>query len=151
MYYYNQRNLDGPLNSWFKRAVSNVGKFIQQTDLVSHAASELGVGKTTVGKILVPTASDNINKYQTIVKSDMPKPVLKTVDAVNCAKSEFKSDPRCIEFTNSQAIAQQSQQVIQVPEVKALDVNNKSTWIIGGGLALAVTLVVIASMGGNKK
>lgn len=151
MYYYNQRDLSGaPLGSWFKKAVSNVGKFIQQTDLVSHAASELGVGKTTIGKILVPTASDNIDKYQTIVKKDMPKPVLTTVDAANCAKAEFKNDQRCVTFIASQQVAQQSQQVIEVPEAKMFDLKNKSTWIIGGGIALALTLVIVASVGGKK-
>jgi hypothetical protein len=139
------------LGSWFKKAVSNVGKFIQQTDLVSHAASELGVGKTTVGKILVPTASDNIDKYQTIVKKDMPKPVLQTVDAVNCAKSEFKNDARCIEFIASQAVVQQSQQIIDTPVVKTFDLKNKTTLIVGGAIGLSLILIIVASTSGKKK
>lgn len=149
MRYYTQSELSG-LDSWLKRAVANVGKFVQQTDLVSHAAKELGVGKTTVGKILVPTASEDIDKYQNVVKEDMLKPVLKTVDAANCANKEFAKDQRCVEFLQSQQVAQQSIQVIDVPEVKTFDLKNKSTWIIGGGIALAVTLVIVASVGGNK-
>lgn len=132
----------GELGSWFSRAVSNVGKFVQQTDLVSHAASELGVGKSTVGKILVPTASSNINKYQTIVKKDMPKPVLTVVDATNCAKSEFIKDPRCVTFLATQATVQQSKNIIAVTEKTA---SNKTIYIVGGSLLAAGLLIYFAN------
>lgn len=135
------------LGSWFSRTVSNVGKFVQQTDLVSHAASELGVGKSTVGKILVPTASDNINKYQTIVKSDIPKPAW-TVNAENCANSKYMNDPKCVEFNKAQAAAQTSQQIIAVPEDK---VSKKTKLIVGGAIAFTVGLVILSVARGRKK
>jgi hypothetical protein len=128
------------LGSWFSRTVANVHKFYQQTDLFNHALTELGVGKTTVGKILAP-GTINVDKYQTIVKKDIPKPVLKVVDAVNCAKPEFAKDSRCVEFMKAQAVAQTSQQVIAVQEET---VSNKSAWIVGGALSAAVVLVLLA-------
>lgn len=134
------------LGSWFSRAVSNVGKFIQQTDLVSHAASELGVGKTTVGKILVPTASDNIDKHQTIVKKDMPKPVW-TVNAENCAV-KYAKDPKCIAFNNAKIAVESSQQIIDVPVEK---VSHKTLYIVGGALVIAGGLIFLARRRKKKK
>ncbi len=148
MKYFSQSQTQSPeqfsgFGSWLSRAVSNVGKFVQQTDLVSHAANELGVGKSTVGKILVPTASNNINKNQTIVKKDMPKPVW-VVNSVNCAKSEYKGDQKCIAFNEAQTAAVVSQEVIAVPEEK---VSNKTIVIVGGAILLAGGLLYLA----NKK
>lgn len=147
MIYVNQRDIEGGLGSWFSRAVANVGYFVQQTDLVSHAANELGVGKSTVGKILVPTSSNLINENQTI---DKKKIVLTTVNAANCARNEFKNDPRCIEFAKTKALTAQSQQIIDRPDVALTSTNNKSTLIIGGGILLAIGIVIVASVG-NKK
>jgi hypothetical protein len=131
----------GELGSWFKRTVSNVGKFVQQTDLVSHAANEIGVGKSTVGKILVPTASNNVNKYQTIVKSEQTKPTLKTVDAINCVKSQFAKDPRCVEFMKTQQTVQTSQNIISAKEDIA---STKTKLIVGGSIAVALALLAMA-------
>jgi len=142
MIYVKQNKQDRGLGSWLSNTVANVGYFVQQTDLVSHAANELGVGKSTVGKILVPTASNKINENQTINKKPL---VLTTVDATNCARSEFKNDARCVSFLKTQAVTNQSQQIIATPEQKVFDIKNKSTLLIGGGILLALGLVIVAS------
>lgn len=130
------------LGSWLSRTVANIAYVEQQVDIAAHAANELGVGKTVVGQILVPTSSNLINQNQTIDKKPL---VLTTVDATNCARSEFKNDPRCVSFLKTQQVAVQTQQIIATPEQQTFDLKNKSTLLIGGGILLAIGLVIVAS------